>query len=180
VNVVLTAAGGRLEIQVADDGRGGAHLDGSGLAGLVDRVAALGGELTLASPPGAGTTLRATLPLPAGPAPAGVIRAAMPHGPEDAPFTARLLKRFTTPELVGEVHNMRFFADRRHASEGHEGEVRELITVQRGRLRAGPLGEQVELGPGDSLDYAASGPHAYEALGGDADITMVFLTHFEK
>jgi signal transduction histidine kinase len=51
------------EIAVADDGLGGARIDaGSGLRGLCDRVEALGGRLTLASAPGAGTTLRARVP----------------------------------------------------------------------------------------------------------------------
>ncbi len=54
---------GSLEVVVADDGRGGADPSGgSGLAGLADRVAALGGTLTVRSPAGAGTTLRAVLP----------------------------------------------------------------------------------------------------------------------
>jgi len=176
--VDLRVREGRLEVEVADDGRGGAHMDGSGLPGLADRVAALGGDLRLDSAPGRGTTLGAVLPLPAGPAPSGVVRAAV-H-PSGHAFSARLLKRFESPGLLGEIHSMRFFAHRYHASEGHPGDVRELVTVQRGRLRAGPVDEQVELGPGDFLDYSASGPHAYEALGGDADITMVMLTQFEK
>jgi signal transduction histidine kinase len=51
-------------VEIADDGRGGATLDaGSGLRGLVDRVEALGGELTVSSPRGAGTLVRAELPL---------------------------------------------------------------------------------------------------------------------
>jgi signal transduction histidine kinase/uncharacterized protein YhfF len=51
-------------ITIADDGRGGAEAEGgSGLAGLSDRVAALGGELEVDSPPGGGTTLTATIPL---------------------------------------------------------------------------------------------------------------------
>jgi signal transduction histidine kinase len=37
---------------------------GSGLRGLTDRVEALGGTLTLESPPGRGTRLLARLPLP--------------------------------------------------------------------------------------------------------------------
>jgi signal transduction histidine kinase len=54
-----------LRVAVRDDGRGGANpADGSGLAGLKDRMEALGGRLRLHSPPGAGTTLRAELPLP--------------------------------------------------------------------------------------------------------------------
>jgi signal transduction histidine kinase len=53
-----------LRISVADDGVGGATLDaGSGLLGLEDRVAALGGSLQLSSTVGAGTTLVAVMPL---------------------------------------------------------------------------------------------------------------------
>jgi signal transduction histidine kinase len=36
---------------------------GTGLRGLADRVEALGGRLTLHSPAGAGTTVRASIPL---------------------------------------------------------------------------------------------------------------------
>lgn len=55
---------GEAIVRVADDGRGGADpAGGSGLAGLSDRVAALGGVLDVASPAGAGTTLTATIPL---------------------------------------------------------------------------------------------------------------------
>ncbi|HMI98469.1 MAG TPA: hypothetical protein VK488_01395 [Gaiellaceae bacterium] len=55
---------GSLVVSVRDDGRGGASVDaGSGLRGLVDRVEALGGRLTLTSPPGEGTLLVAELPI---------------------------------------------------------------------------------------------------------------------
>jgi signal transduction histidine kinase len=54
--------GDRLVIEVSDDGRGGATLDGSGLAGLRDRVQAVDGWLHVASPPGGPTTLTAELP----------------------------------------------------------------------------------------------------------------------
>jgi len=51
-------------VRVRDDGRGGADFAGSsGLAGLKDRVEALGGRITLHSPPDAGTTVEITLPL---------------------------------------------------------------------------------------------------------------------
>ena len=54
----------RVVAEVADDGVGGADLArGSGLRGLVDRVAALDGRLELHSPPGDGTRLRAEFPL---------------------------------------------------------------------------------------------------------------------
>jgi signal transduction histidine kinase len=51
---------------VEDDGVGGARpAPGSGLSGLVDRVTALNGTLTVDSPPGGGTRVRAAIPLPA-------------------------------------------------------------------------------------------------------------------
>lgn len=54
---------GTVIVEVADDGVGGARLDGgSGLRGLADRVAAVGGRLSVDSPPGGGTVLRAELP----------------------------------------------------------------------------------------------------------------------
>ena len=53
-----------LRISVADDGIGGANLDaGTGLRGLEDRVAALGGKLRLTGSAGGGTTLVAEMPL---------------------------------------------------------------------------------------------------------------------
>jgi signal transduction histidine kinase len=51
---------------VRDDGAGGAAFSrGTGLAGLKDRVKALGGRIFLDSPRGAGTSLRVELPLTA-------------------------------------------------------------------------------------------------------------------
>jgi signal transduction histidine kinase len=48
---------------VADDGRGGAAAaPGSGLAGLSDRVQALGGALALDSAAGRGTVVEAVVP----------------------------------------------------------------------------------------------------------------------
>jgi signal transduction histidine kinase len=62
---------GVLLVRVRDDGRGGADFGhGSGLVGLRDRAEALGGNLQLDSPLGAGTTLKIQLPLePGGPKP---------------------------------------------------------------------------------------------------------------
>jgi signal transduction histidine kinase len=54
---------GKLVVEVADDGRGGARrAAGSGLEGLAQRVDALDGTLTVDSPAGVGTTIRAELP----------------------------------------------------------------------------------------------------------------------
>ncbi|WAZ27113.1 sensor domain-containing protein [Streptomyces cinnabarinus] len=55
--------GGRLVLQVRDDGRGGADAGrGSGLTGLADRVSVLDGRLSLSSPPGGPTLLRVEIP----------------------------------------------------------------------------------------------------------------------
>ena len=62
--VTVTTDGQTLLIEITDDGVGGADpLKGSGLKGLGDRVAATGGELTVSSPSGQGTTVRASIPL---------------------------------------------------------------------------------------------------------------------
>ena len=54
----------RVTVEVADDGVGGADTaNGSGLRGLSDRVAALDGTLTLVSPAGRATRLRAEIPV---------------------------------------------------------------------------------------------------------------------
>ena len=66
--VDVRRAGEELVVAVEDDGVGGARAGaGSGLRGMEDRVAALDGSLTVDSPPGGGTRLRARIPC--GPAP---------------------------------------------------------------------------------------------------------------
>ena len=62
--VEVVAGEGVLRVRVRDDGCGGADFGhGSGLVGLKDRVEALGGRITLHSPPGTGTTLEVHIPL---------------------------------------------------------------------------------------------------------------------
>ena len=62
--VTVQRHGAGLLVEVSDDGSGGATVEtGSGLRGLSDRVAALGGRLQLYSPVPGGTLLRVELPL---------------------------------------------------------------------------------------------------------------------
>ena len=52
-----------LRLEVEDDGIGGAHpAKGHGLAGLMDRLTAVDGRLTVDSPPGGPTRLIAEIP----------------------------------------------------------------------------------------------------------------------
>lgn len=70
VSVQIEVVGDVLLLAVRDDGAGGADFTrGTGLAGLKDRVEALGGRIFLDSPLGAGTSLRVELPLTASTAP---------------------------------------------------------------------------------------------------------------
>jgi signal transduction histidine kinase len=57
---------GSLIVEVRDDGIGGADMQGHGLVGMQDRLAALQGELRVTSPPGAGTIVAASIPLSGG------------------------------------------------------------------------------------------------------------------
>jgi signal transduction histidine kinase len=63
--VVVRREGDDVVVLVADDGVGGASVEGgTGLRGLQDRLAAVDGTLGIESPPGVGTTLRARVPCP--------------------------------------------------------------------------------------------------------------------
>jgi signal transduction histidine kinase len=55
--------GHALQIEVRDDGIGGAQANGPGLLGLTDRLAALGGRMWVESPPGGGTLITASIPI---------------------------------------------------------------------------------------------------------------------
>ena len=96
--VSVAALDGHLEVVVADDGVGGADFaDGSGMQGLVDRVGALAGTLSMESPPGAGTRVTASIPL------------TQPEG-DEAPTT--LLDR--TPRVLSAAEAERVQGERKH------------------------------------------------------------------
>jgi signal transduction histidine kinase len=70
VRVEITHEDAAIVVVVSDDGVGGARVEaGTGLRGLQDRLAALDGRLSIDSPRGRGTRLRAIIPAPAAPAP---------------------------------------------------------------------------------------------------------------
>jgi signal transduction histidine kinase len=62
--VTIAVQPGWLVVEVRDDGVGGAVREGTGLLGMEDRLAALDGRLTVKSPPGGGTAITASIPLP--------------------------------------------------------------------------------------------------------------------
>ena len=87
----LSGSGGTLEFSVSDDGAGfpagTSHGHGSGLQGMSDRLAALGGTLTVRSRPGQGTTITGRLPARSGSGSGGGDRAdhVQPGGPAGGP-----------------------------------------------------------------------------------------------
>ena len=61
--VTVSVRDGMLDVEVLDDGIGGADPAGHGMLGIKDRVEVLGGRFETASPPGGGTRVSAALPL---------------------------------------------------------------------------------------------------------------------
>jgi signal transduction histidine kinase len=82
-----------LRVVVRDDGVGGARTRGSGVLGLADRVAVLGGRLVVESPKGGGTLVVAEIPIPA-------VRRAPSSGAGHRPRTLRseLIQDEVAPE----------------------------------------------------------------------------------
>jgi len=65
VDVAVRESGGSVEVRIRDAGRGFEPLEsttGFGLVGMRERIESLGGTLTIASAPGAGTTVTARVP----------------------------------------------------------------------------------------------------------------------
>ncbi|MFE7269328.1 helix-turn-helix domain-containing protein [Streptomyces sp. NPDC057623] len=82
---------------------------------------------------------------------------------ERADYVATLLSA-SPPGARRDIYHLRAEPGAARESEPHiPGSVEHLI-VSTGRLRAGPRGEAVELGPGDYMTYRGDVPHAYEAL----------------
>jgi signal transduction histidine kinase len=61
-SIEVARSNGRVAIEVADDGMGGADANGAGLRGLRDRVEALDGRLRVESPGDGGTRVQAAIP----------------------------------------------------------------------------------------------------------------------
>ena len=61
-SVQIRMPDGALEVEISDDGIGGAGASGRGMANMRDRARALDGELTVDSPPGQGTTITVRIP----------------------------------------------------------------------------------------------------------------------
>lgn len=61
--IAFACEGDTVELRITDDGNGGIAVDGNGLCGMRERVAALGGTLSIDSPKGQGTRLLVRVPV---------------------------------------------------------------------------------------------------------------------
>jgi transcriptional regulator with XRE-family HTH domain len=111
----------------------------------------------------------------AAPAPVQLVRAG------DAPrvggaVEARVVERVYAAPLV-ELLDVVFSPGRVRESGPHPAGVTEHLLLVRGRLRAGPSDETIDLEPGDLLRFPGDVPHVYAALRGRAAQAIVLMTY---
>ncbi len=82
--IAFACEGGTVQLRIADNGAGGVVVDGNGLCGMRERVAALGGTLSIDSPKGQGTRLLVRVPVK----PPRFALEAEPAPPADEPASA--------------------------------------------------------------------------------------------
>lgn len=82
---------------------------------------------------------------------------------EQANYVATLLSA-SPPGARRDIYHLRAEPGSARVSEPHIPGTVEHLVVSTGKVKAGPSGEAVELGPGDYLTYRGDVPHAYEAL----------------
>jgi XRE family transcriptional regulator, regulator of sulfur utilization len=78
----------------------------------------------------------------------------------DTGMTARILHA-EGREHRSEVFELILPTGVEQPSTGHLPGTEELVVCTRGRVLAGPLGDEVELAPGDAVWFVADGPHRY-------------------
>lgn len=91
---------------------------------------------------------------------------AVPHGSGErlatATGTARLLHADGRPRR-SELFELVLTAGTEQVSRAHLPGTEEVVLCTTGRMLAGPLGDEVTLGPGDAVWFAADAPHRYVA-----------------
>ncbi|MEV8089121.1 helix-turn-helix domain-containing protein [Streptomyces nigra] len=82
---------------------------------------------------------------------------------ERADYAATLLSA-SPPGARRDIYHLRAEPGAARESEPHIPGTVEHLIVGAGRVKAGPRGEEAELGPGDYMTYRGDVPHLYEAL----------------
>lgn len=91
----------------------------------------------------------------------------------DSSSTGRILRRQVIGAGTLEIHMQTFHADQVETSASHGAGAREHVYVTDGRIEVGPVGMEVELGPGDYATYPADRAHRWHAIGAPASIYIV-------
>ncbi|WP_369391198.1 helix-turn-helix domain-containing protein [Streptomyces sp. CG1] len=82
---------------------------------------------------------------------------------EQASYAGTLLSA-SPPGVRRDIYQIRAEPDSVRAAEPHNPGTMEHLIVVTGRVKAGPAGEEAELGPGDYMTYRGDVAHSYEAL----------------
>jgi transcriptional regulator with XRE-family HTH domain len=85
----------------------------------------------------------------------------------------RFLRRFFSGGALIELYTMTMAASAQQVSPAHARGLREHIVLFSGSLRAGPMGEEVEAGPGEMLSFDADREHAYESDADPVEATLL-------
>jgi transcriptional regulator with XRE-family HTH domain len=87
---------------------------------------------------------------------------------------ARLLDVSRDDDGTVEVYRLRLDPGAAHRSAAHGPGVTEHLLVTGGRARVGRLGQQTEIGPGQSAQWLSDAAHGYAAVGADP-VTSVLV-----
>ena len=168
-----------LQVEVRDDGRGGAELTlGTGLLGLKDRVEALGGAITVESPRGKGTTLRVRLPI-TGVRPSYLQPDARPAGrPSRGPrhgcprlFASVVMRPAASANYRRRAHGRRRpIAHHQRASCSGNGHARSSVVRLRLSLRRFRTGQQRRIA---ARQRAAACDHVHAGLCGGQPVVLL-------
>lgn len=72
-----------------------------------------------------------------------------------------------------EIHAQTFRSGKSETSASHGSGAREHVFVKAGKIRVGPVGQEVEITEGDYATYPADRTHRWQAVDGDATVWII-------
>ncbi|UQX90018.1 XRE family transcriptional regulator [Jatrophihabitans telluris] len=94
-----------------------------------------------------------------------------------AAVSAVLIDVYDDPTVTTEIYRLTVTPGVQQVSPGHGAGVTEQLLVTAGQLRAGPLGDQVEVSAGQNAKWESSGEHGYLAIGEDPVEAVLIIRH---
>jgi transcriptional regulator with XRE-family HTH domain len=102
-----------------------------------------------------------------------IVRAGEGQDISDASSSGYVLREQVIGAGMMEIHEQVFRAGTSEVSPSHGTGAREHVLVRKGRVRVGPVGEEVELRTGDYATYLADLPHRWEPVGGEVSVWII-------